>query len=127
MTRQAVDAENWGRDSPGPLARDSTRSCSTITSDAAEAQTIVGDEQSGEFGKHTPLVVIEPQTSATAMLANASETPLSSLTLSVTQFPVDREQRYLPGAGKPHSALRASIDSKNKDVCDAREVAIVSD
>jgi hypothetical protein len=40
----------------------------TVTADAPEAQVIVGEAQSGEFGQHTPLVVIEPNTAATAML-----------------------------------------------------------
>ena len=75
-----------------------------------------------EFGTHQPLVVFKPGTRATAELEDGKETPLSSLTVHLTEYPFEKmsiEQwattaRFAPGtlptAGGVHYGLEFTVD-----------------
>lgn len=70
---------------------------SSILSESPEPQAITGDAVNDAHGKREPLVVFEAGTQAHAVLSDGTKTPLSGLTVSVTEYPISSSNRFLPG------------------------------
>ncbi|MGC4068861.1 MAG: RHS repeat-associated core domain-containing protein [Polyangiaceae bacterium] len=71
---------------------------SRVSAGSGDSQAISGPSRSDDYGDRKPLVIFQPDTEARAVLADGSEEKLSSLTVTVTEFPIADAQQYLPGS-----------------------------
>jgi hypothetical protein len=74
-----------------------TGSTSEVSTDSDSSKAITGPAVSDNYGDRQPLIVFQPGTVAEAVLSDASTEPLSKFTVTVTEYPLDNTQQYLPG------------------------------
>jgi hypothetical protein len=76
----------------------SSGAVSTVPADSDGSQVIQGPTVSDTYGEREPLVIFQPGTVAKAVLEDGSKEGLSSLTVTVTEYPLDGAQQFLPGS-----------------------------
>ena len=93
---------------------------STISSGASHQQIAVADQIKDAHGSRQPLVLFAPGTNASVELPDGTTQPLSSLSVHVTEYPLDqpklptRSQLFapgsLPGSGNLNYTLEFTVD-----------------
>ena len=86
---------------------------------------ILGEAVEDDHGAREPLIVMEPNTVASAVLANGDEQELSKLSVSVTEYPITENQEYLPGSATSPGGLSYGLEFavKEADELKAEHVA----
>ena len=70
---------------------------SEVLTGSDHATTVSGPKTSDNFGERQAFVVFQPGTTAEAVMNDGSTEPLSKFTVTVTEYPLDNSQQYLPG------------------------------
>lgn len=81
-----------------------------VHAESAEVQLILGDTARDELGERTPLVVMDPNTAANAMLADGQTLPLNELHVSVTEYPLTDRNVYSPGSAVSAGGLQYGLE-----------------
>lgn len=71
---------------------------SNVPTDSDSSQVLEGPSVSDTYGEREPLVIFQPGTVAKAVLDDGTKETLPSLTVTVTEYPLDGAQQYLPGS-----------------------------
>ncbi|HEY5962214.1 MAG TPA: RHS repeat-associated core domain-containing protein [Polyangiaceae bacterium] len=69
-----------------------------VTANNAQPQSIVGERHSDEYGDRQPLVVIDANTTVQAQLPDGTAKELDALSVTTTEYPISRDNRYAPGS-----------------------------
>jgi RHS repeat-associated protein len=76
---------------------DAVGKTSSISADAEDSQAISGPASDDAFGVREPFLVFEPGTTAEALLPNGTRHALSTLSVTVTEYPIASGESFLPG------------------------------
>jgi RHS repeat-associated protein len=82
---------------------------STISAEIGESTSVTGPTTSDDYGERQPLVIFQPGTVAEAVMDDGSKQSLPSVTVTVTEYPLDGTQQYLPGTS-PMSGVSYGLD-----------------
>ena len=112
LSAQRSAQPGWQRhlmlDAVGLVAAKGKSSHVSITTDGGEA--ITGQSVNDEYGAREPLIVFEPGTVAEAVMADGSKRSLSSLSVSVTEYPIDASKAYSPGTPTNSAGLSYGLE-----------------
>lgn len=70
---------------------------SKVSAESDSSETISGPATSDDYGERQPLVIFQPGTVAEAVLSDGTTEPLPKFTVTVTEYPLDGAQQFLPG------------------------------
>ncbi len=95
-----------------------SRDATVVQAAASGAQVAVGTEVEDERGKRQPLVIISPDTDASAVLPDGSEVALDKLSVRMTEYPLEAPTlqtlvngpRFSPGSLPVSSALSYGVE-----------------
>jgi RHS repeat-associated protein len=86
-----------------------------VKAESESAATFEGPKTSDDFGERQAFVVFQPGTTAEAVMNDGSTEPLSKFTVTVTEYPLDNSQQYLPGTPQV-TGLAYGLDFAVKEV-----------
>jgi RHS repeat-associated protein len=87
-----------------------TGTTTSVSADSGDSQTIAGPSVDDSYGKREPFVIIEPGTSADAVMDDGSTEPLSHLSVTVKEYPLDTSKQFSPGTPVTTTGLAYGIN-----------------
>ncbi len=104
---------------------EASSNATAVVSNSEQIQVILGDAQDDAQGARQPLVVIEPNTVARALLADGEEQELGSLIVTATEYPISEDHSYSPGSRTAKGGLSYGLEFavKEADAMSAEHVA----
>ena len=99
------------------LIKPSTHS-SAVAADSDAMQVIAGDPRTDDYGTRQPLVILEPNTKASAELDSGKEQPLENLTVTATEYPISEDDSFSPGNPTDPGGLAYGLEFTVKEAAE---------